>query len=182
MNHKPNERLLRAAWRLEHQAAPATTNALATIHDQMRTIDGWPIRNGEPGRSSDTTSSTERAALARADLAADQQEELRDRLDGLLANIDSYIRFCHTIIGHQPDKPVPTLCGDFAALDLRPWEGHQLVWTAGSHDPRNGWQDPTCRAASGRTGLCSRCLLRMNRWRKDNGLHWVSDAPDAQAS
>jgi len=183
VDNRPNVRLLRAAWKLEHQAAQLTTNALAVIGDRMRGIDGWGLRNGESsGRSNDTTSSTERAALARVDLGNDQREELRDRLEGLLLNIDSYLVFLRGIVAHTVDKPEPTLCGDFAAVGLRPWDGHLLVWVEYSRDPRNGWYDATCRATAGRTGLCPRCLMRMNRWRRDNDLHWVSDAPERAAN
>lgn len=184
--HEPNEQLLRAAFKLQHQAAPLTTLALGVVNDRIAGIDGRPVSawGAEGSRSSDTTSSTERAAIRRVDLARETREELRDRRDGILISIDNYIRFCREIVasGSPVDRPVAVLCGDYAALDMRPWEGHHLAWTPHSRDQRNGWQDPTCRQAAGRSGLCPRCLQRMNRWRRDNGLHWVSDAPDHRAS
>lgn len=91
--------------------------------------------------------------------------ELNDRHDGWCVEVHQFDKFLR-MIGGDVARSVPEPCDGSS----RGYEGHQLVWTKQSHDPRNGWHDPTCREIAGEIGLCDTCRRRMNHWRGRHGL------------
>lgn len=182
--HGPNERTLSLAHRLSTQTSPLVTLALVTIRRELddrapyvgggdsskprvsgggRTV--WvPEDEHGPGESVPVTS-VEAAALAHEHTLA-TQEEVCDRLDGIIIAVQSFDRFLRTIVG-DTGQAVPEVCDGSA----RGYEGHQLAWVARSGPAGdNGWHDPTCRQIADSTGLCVTCKQRMNRWRTRHGL------------
>ncbi len=118
----------------------------------------------EHGDAEDIPVTSVEAAAIRAERTRDRQRDIEDQIDGIAIAMTHLDRTCRHIIG--PDSDVPEFCDGNA----RQYQGHKLPWTEHSRDPRNGWQDPTCRDIAHKHGLCERCLVRMNRWRLRNEL------------
>jgi len=143
---------------------------IAATH-QTRIIaatDGYPSGGGS-GRSSDTTSTTERAALHAFD--ADHEahkarmaiEDMRDWWTGLRIMLADGARLAAR---HRPldERHDVLLC------DARPFEGSMVAWVPHSRSHDNGWADDLCLDAADESGLCVRCKVRERRWREDHGL------------
>jgi hypothetical protein len=177
-----NRRVESDGIRYQIQTARLVASALALIRDELderapyvgggdsstprvsgggRTVH---VDADEHGDAEDVPVSSVEAAVFRADLVRDRQQEIYDRIDGIRIAIRSLDRFCRTIIGD--DKAVPALCDGVA----RHYQGHEITWVPNSHDPQGGWMDPLCRDIAGKHGICDRCLTRMNRWRARNDL------------
>ena len=143
---------------------------IAATH-QTRIIaatDGYPSGGGS-GRSSDTTSTTERAALHAFD--ADHEahkarmaiEDMRDWWTGLRIMLADGARLAAR---HRPDDERH----DVLLCDARPFEGSMVAWVPHSRAHNNGWSDPLCLDAADDSGLCIACARRERRWRDKNGL------------
>lgn len=162
----------------------AALAALATVGEALmaaaahqlaiiRANDGWPARSGDSGRSNDTTSSTERTALALADDRADNEaheaakaksavEDMRDWWGGLRIMLADGSRLAAR---HRPkaERIEGMIC------DGRPFEGSEIAWTPHSRAHDNGWHDPLCVDIADDSGLCLRCRARERRWREAHG-------------
>jgi len=151
----------------------ALTNAVAHKLKIIALCDGWPTRGADTGRSSDPTSSTERAALALVDddkahqreasRAKDAIEDIRDWWTGLRTYLADGARLAAI---HRPphEKLNVLLC------DGRPFEGSEVAWVPLSRAHDNGWHDPLCMEAADSSGLCIRCKVRERRWRISRGM------------
>ncbi len=164
----------------EAAVAALTTvgNALTRAADHQTYIidskpDGWPVRGASSGRSSDSTSTTERAALTLCDDQHDHErdvssarvaiEDMRDWWAGLRTYLADGSRLAAI---HRPksDKTDGQLC------DGRPFEGSDKAWVPHSRAHDNGWHDPLCVDVADESGLCVRCKVRERRWRAEHGL------------
>jgi hypothetical protein len=194
IEHQPNRQVYEAGRLLTDVAATLTTAALAHI---ANVING----NGElkatvmddGSRSSDNTSTTERAALNAVDDGLDEagrqaaraheqwtmrnkREDIRDARHAMTTIIRDYIALCQTVLP-KDDKLKVKLC------DGRGFEGSHIPWIPGSRDERNGWHDATCVDAADGSGLCNRCRIREYRWRVRNGLTpREANSPGAEAA
>jgi hypothetical protein len=176
---RPNERLLRTAWLIEHQTALLVTHALEHWRDELRTLDGYPGGSDAPKvMSTAELTSVERVADMRITLL-DDREELRDRLTGIEIAVADLTHWLRTRLGTRLPRHIAPLCGEWGGR--KPWEGHMLPWTPGAHDDANGWHDATCRQAAGWSGLCPTCLKRMNRWRARHGLDHITEGHEVAA-
>lgn len=143
---------------------------IAATH-QLRIInlsDGWPTKGNNPGRSNDTTSTTERAAIATVDgdheatQARAVIEDIRDWWTGLRIMLADGARLAAR---YTPvDRQTATLC------DGRPFEGSEAAWVPHSRSDQNGWHDPLCVDVADESGLCVRCKVRERRWRAAHGM------------
>jgi len=153
-----------AAARLLENLSPTVWAALEHLRDEMRATDGYGSGGTSDGgsRSTSTTSTTERAAMA-LDALVDQSSEIKRTVTDIVALIDSLGRLCQRAISTRVAKPVAVLC---------------------SSDGLTGadeWGDPACtnvpRAAKG--GLCDACSMRSSRWRNAASLKPIrSDETD----
>ena len=135
--------------------------------------DGWPSRGDSTGRSSDTTSTTERAALALCDDDTEHRheasrakgaiEDMRDWWAGLRIMLADGARLAAM---HRPkaERAEGLLC------DGRPFEGSEIAWVPHSRSPQHGWNDPLCDDIADDSGLCVRCSQRERRWRLAHGM------------
>lgn len=179
----PNARLDALGHRIAHQSAPLATLALAVILAELedrapyvgsadssrprvsgggRTV--W-VEEDEHGPGEHVPVTSVEAAAMRSERVRDLREEMRDRIDGIVVAVASLDDFLRRILG-EIAKEVPPLCDGRA----RGYDGHMLAWSSGSRSHDRGWHDPGCRDIAGPTGLCPRCLVRMNRWRSANNL------------
>ncbi|MGB8858910.1 MAG: hypothetical protein WCC60_06625 [Ilumatobacteraceae bacterium] len=182
MSTHTNARLDRAGWRLQHQTAIlaflaldhlATELAYLSITpgkggDQLGVSGGGPtvrVDEDDNGPNERIDVSPVEAAVMRAHDLRERREELRDRIDGLELAIAGIDQLTRQLLGTRVPRTIPELCDGRA----RGYEGHMLAWVPYSKSDDNGWHDPACRDASGPTGLCDACLVRMNRWRERNG-------------
>ena len=179
----PNERLTTLGWRLEKQSAMLVTLALVVIQAELedrapyvgsgdttrpRVSGGGRmvlVDSDEHGPAEHIPATSVEAAVMRTDSVRELREELRDRIDGIVVAVASLDDFCRHIAGPQA-ADLPPICDGRA----RGYDGHMLAWAPQAKGPNRGWHDPTCRDIAGPTGLCPRCLVRMNRWRSDNDL------------
>ena len=150
--------------------AAAAGHQLAII----RAVDGFPPRgDGNGGRGSDTTSSTERAALALCDDRPSAEaheasnakgaiEDMRDWWAGLRIMLADGARLAAR---NRPksDRIVGMIC------DGRQFEGSEIAWVPHSRAHDVGWHDPLCVDVADESGLCVRCARRERRWREANG-------------
>ncbi len=190
---RPNATLERAGWVAQHQTALLVTLLLDKIRREVDGLhDGWPTKGGDQVRVSGAgarvrveqdehgpaedvpVTGVERAAMARF-RAGTLKEELRDRLDGVVVSLTELDRWLRLHLGNDLPRHIPSLCDGKA----KGYEGVALAWVPHSREPDNGWHDPTCRDAAGPTGLCDACLVRMERWRRRQGLAPVSTQPAA---
>lgn len=179
---RPNARLERAGVRIQREIAPLVTMLLARIHTEMYDAATGTTPSSGAGRITGGAMADPTAnSAAQLDHWIDVREELRDRLDGLLIGVHGFDGWLRKQIGPGARAVAPLCDGSATTAERKAWEGHQLVWTPGSRDERNGWHKPECREAAGTSGLCATCLLRMNRWRARNGLDWVSERRDDAA-
>jgi hypothetical protein len=161
---KPNQRLSRLGWTLEHQAAVLHTAALDQIATDLNFIDGHPPTGEQLHISGGgDTSTVEAAAMRTADLNA-HATKIRNSATALEHAVYNHMELCRRTVTAVPAAANATLC------DGRRYEGQHLTWTPHSRDDNNGWNDPTCRDIAGPTGLCDACRLRMNNWRRRNNL------------
>ena len=147
----------------------AAAHQLSIIH----TVDGWPPRGEGGGRGADTTSTTERAALALADDRAAGEaheaanaknaiEDMRDWWAGLRIMLADGSRLAAR---HRPkaERIAGMIC------DGRPFEGSEVAWVPHSRASDNGWHDPLCVDVADDSGLRVRCKARARRWRAAHG-------------
>lgn len=168
---QPNRRMIDAAHLVTHHQAQRFTLALQMLGQVQAAAD--ERSQSEKVHTSGTTSSVERIAMTRYE-ARTRLEDMRDHLDDWLNTTDLFgkavedvIAWCHRMLGTTPPPlAVVQLCDGKA----KGYDGHELAWVANSHNPANGWHDPTCREIAGPLGVCDACRLRMNRWRTRNGL------------
>ena len=179
----PNARLDALGHRLAKQTAPLVTLALVIIQAELedrapyvgsgdttrpRVLGGgrsvW-VEADEHGEGEHVPVTSVEAAAMRTDNVRDMREELRDRIDGIVMAVAALDDYCRHVAGEQA-RVLPPLCDGRA----RGYDGHQLAWSPQAKGPDRGWHDPTCRDIAGPTGLCPRCLVRMNRWRGANRL------------
>ena len=162
----------------------AACNALTTVGEALTAAvthqahiialcDGWPSRGNTTGRSSDTTSTTERAALALCDDDTEHRheasrakgaiEDMRDWWAGLRIMLADGARLAAM---HRPkaERAEGLLC------DGRPFEGSEIPWTPHSRAHDNGWCDDLCVDIADESGLCLRCGQRERRWRLARGM------------
>lgn len=179
----PNARVDALGHRVCKQTAPLVTLALTTIRAELE--DSAPyvgsgdtsaprvsgggrvirVEEDESGPAEDVPVTIVEAAALRSELVRDMREEIRDRIDGIVVAVASLDAFCRRVAGEQAAE-VPTLCDGRS----RGYDGHLLPWSAQAKGAGRGWHDPGCRDIAGPTGLCPRCLVRMNRWRSANNL------------
>ncbi len=151
------------------------TALTAAVTHQLKivaTVDGWPSRGADTGRSSDSTSTTERAAIAllggmgerehEASRAKGAIEDIRDWWTGLRIYLADGARLAAR---HRAphEKHNVLLC------DGRQFEGSEIAWVPHSRAHDNGWCDPLCYEAADASGLCVRCRVRERRWRQAHG-------------
>lgn len=182
-----NLRADRLGWILQHHTAELITALLEHVSEELAAISHYPGQstnpvsggglsikvldeNGQPDRIPVTSVE---AAVFHGTHWREAREDLRDRLDGLEVAINELNRFCRRKLGTRLPRHIVELC------DGRDYDGAKLPWVPYSHDPANGWIDPTCREAAGYSGLCPTCLKRMNAWRERNNLHRISDMTTA---
>lgn len=179
----PNERLTTLGWRLEKQSAMLVTLALVVIDAEL--TDNAPyVGSGDPtkervsgggrmvlvpaddhGPAEMVPVTSVEAAAMRTDSVRALREAVRDKIDAVVAEVKELDDLCRRIAGPQA-RDLPPICDGRA----RGYDGHMLAWSPQAKGPNRGWHDPTCRDIAGPTGLCPRCLVRMNRWRSDNDL------------
>jgi hypothetical protein len=144
-----------AAARLLENLSPTVWAALEHLRDEMRATDGYGSGGTSDGgsRSTSTTSTTERAAMA-LDALVDQSSDIKRTVTDIVALIDNLGRLCQRAISTRVAKPAAVLCSS---------EG-----LTGADE----WGDPNCtnvpRAATG--GLCHNCNMRSSRWRNAASL------------
>lgn len=95
--------------------------------------------------------------------------------------IEEGITDAHKRLGTSPEPlTIVHLCGDQDRA--KSYDGRQLAWVPMSRNADNGWHDATCRDIAGPTGLCPRCLVRLNRWRERHGLALIDVQPTRVAA
>lgn len=185
---KPNERLLRTAWLLEHQAASLATLALQHIREELTIVDGYGSAGGDQLRVTGggprimvradddcphdelfPVTGVEAAMFARHALTS-ERERIRDDAEAIVTMVGDFVRSLRRTLGDRVPRTIPELCDGKA----KGYEGHQLPYTPHSRDPQNGWHRPECRDAADASGLCPPCLQRMERWRREHGYAPVS--------
>lgn len=179
----PNERLTTLGWRLEKQSAMLVTLALVVIDAELNGRAPY-VGSGDPtkervsgggrmvlvpaddhGPAEMIPVTSVEAAAMRTDSVRELREAVRDKINAVVAEVQELDDLCRRIAGPQA-RELPPICDGRA----RGYDGHMLAWAPQAKGPNRGWHDPTCRDIAGPTGLCPRCLVRMNRWRSDNDL------------
>ena len=158
---RPDTRLMRLAWLIEHGAAPGVTRARATLDEQLAQHDGWPTRGDSAGgRTSLGTSSTETAGTGRAACTAHHEQIDRDIAE-LVELTRALVRMCDKISRRRAidrnddrnDVDVP-VC----------FEG-QL-----GKEGNIEWGDVTCTMPPVKRGLCQHHYDLWYRHRRAHGI------------
>lgn len=160
---RPHHKTDTTAAALERTAV-LVTMALIHVHRELLVLDGYPaatMSDGTP-RGSAALTSVERVAAARVSLRM-QRDAILDMIDAIASLAARLREVCTTTLGTRPRIDVPR-------CDGRTFEGAAVAWVPYSHDPHNGWHDPTCQDAADDSMLCPRCRLRERRWRDEHGL------------
>lgn len=155
----------RIAWRIEHQLAPAIALARDAIDARLGQLDGWGSGSDEPQVTTSTsTSSTERHATRRAQLAADH-EQIHDDTRALGIMVDDLLRYCRRLVSGidliEADLPAVPLC----------MEG--LAGKEGSIE----WGDVTCAMPAVKRDLCQQ---HYDAWRKHRMSRGIDTSRDHQ--
>lgn len=187
MRDSRNVRVMQLAWTLENLLSADVTNALAAINERLAHADGYPTQTigasapiGEPRaemtgpcgscdrprpcRDHDgaTLTPTERSADIRYRYGL-LREELRDRLDGLVLNVDSTLRFCRMVMGAPLAEDViqVPMCRD------------AQVGREGAAE----WGDALCPMPAATTGLCGAHYQAARKYRIAHGLRDTTTQP-----
>lgn len=161
---QPDDNLERAAWIMREQTAKLAPLVMQHLSDELSLLDGWGTGGDGTGRrSADTSTSVERAALARNHFQR-ISDHWHNRYRQLVADVSDFNDLCRRTLGDRAPRWIPEPC------DGRRYEGFIDVWVPGSKDERNGWSDASCREVAGPSGLCLTCRARHVRWRERNNL------------
>jgi len=163
MRDQRNGRILDIARLAEHVTALTVTNGIRQLQaERIRAIEDGPDRGESVGRSTDTTSTTERQAAEgyRIGLLI---EDLRDAVHGFeIAHrhlLDLANDACRTRAFSAPatpgeDQPKISVCRD------------QQMGRAGVIE----WGDPLCIKAAVKAGLCGQHYMCWYRYRTAHGI------------
>ena len=159
---QPNARCQDAGHKLGEITARKITSALEAIHERLAHLDGSPAGGSADGgsRSTDTTSTTERAALRRHSLCT-YREDLRDAIADACNTIrlldelaDAALRHA----GHTVEAVDAPTCADGQV-------GREGVETWGEQ----------CYAHPTKAGMCAKHYQRSYVWRRAANIDTSKD-------
>lgn len=144
-------------------------NVGAHLAAERAILDGYPSGEGLAVSATAELTSVEAAADARLRLDI-HEDDIDAGLHLLLVTVLDLDDASDRTLGLRAarhEHAITARCNGGSGRD-----GAEIPWVPHSRDPDNGWADPTCTdmAAPGRGGLCSKCSLREDRWRRTHQL------------
>lgn len=173
MTIRPHRQYIALA-RIMEILATRSAEALEHLTNERLMVDSWPAATmGDGGsRSSDTTSSAERAAMLSTKIDGDISQIIDD-MTALASLAASALVVVDRALGFR--VPREERESDVKLCSASGRDGHLNEYVPHSRDPRNGWADPTCIMPAARGALCEACYVRERRWRIANGKPMGAD-------